>query len=229
MEREYVQLKTKDGVELYGTYVPAEKSDAPAVVLLHMMPATKESWEGFQEMLAESGFQSLAIDLRGHGESVFQNGQAIDYKQFSDAQQQEKAYDAEAAAGFFTAQGIPFASICFIGASIGANLALQEQAWHSEIKASVLLSPGLDYRGIVTEPSALAVREEQSVFLAGAKGDVRTAGESCADMAQILFDALPSKNKKIAIFEGAEHGTNLFPKHPGLEHEIIAWLAKIYL
>lgn len=229
MECEYIQLKTKDGVELYGTYVRVEKDDAPAIVLLHMMPATKESWEGFQEMLADSGFQSLAIDLRGHGESVFRNGQPIDYRQFSDVQQQEKVYDAEAATGFFIARGIPFELLCFVGASIGANLALQEQARHPEIKASVLLSPGFDYRGIVTEPLARAIREEQSVFLAGAKEDMQQPEDSCADMAQVLFDALVSKNKKIAIFEGAGHGTGLFAKHPGLEHEIIAWLTKIYL
>src|SRR3989344_3655754 len=87
---EYIQLKTKDGVELYGTYVRAGKDDAPAVVLLHMMPATKESWEGFQQMLADSGFQSLAIDLRGHGESVFRDGELLDYQAFTPEEHRAK-------------------------------------------------------------------------------------------------------------------------------------------
>jgi len=88
MER--IKFLTKDGVEIYGLYAEAESKNAPAVLLLHMMPAVKESWKEFQEKLREAGFQSLAIDMRGHGESIWKNGERIDYKNFTDAEQQEK-------------------------------------------------------------------------------------------------------------------------------------------
>ncbi len=227
MEQKHIQLKTKDGVLLYGAYVPATKHDAPAVVLLHMMPAVKESWAEFQDALSEAGFQSLAIDLRGHGESVMKDGRTIDYKQFTDREHQEKTYDAEAAVGFFLDRGVALSSIALAGASIGANLALQYQAEHGEVKASVLLSAGLDYRGIKTEPLVAKLMPEQAVFLAGARNDSR-GGASCADMAQALFDASKSKNKKIRIFDGSEHGTDMFKTHPELMSGIIAWLREIY-
>src|SRR3989344_5609072 len=99
MEQEHIQLKTRDGVLLYGAYVPAKKHDAFAVVLLHMMPAVKESWKEFQNKLSEAGFQSLAIDLRGHGESVQKGGERLDYRKFSDREHWEKIHDAEAAVG----------------------------------------------------------------------------------------------------------------------------------
>jgi len=223
-----VIFKTKDSVEIHGLYAPTENQSAPAVLLLHMMPAAKESWGQFQEKLREAGFQSLAIDERGHGESVWKDGERIDYKNFTDTEQQEKILDVEAAMRFLAEQGVELGQTAIVGASIGANLALQYQAEHGEIKATVLLSAGLNYRGVETEPSAKRVLPEQSVFLSGAKEDVRSSGASCADAAQTLFNLLPSKNKKIAVFEGREHGTDMFSAHRELADEIIKWLRDIY-
>ena len=223
-----VIFKTKDSVEIHGLYAPTENQSAPAVLLLHMMPAVKESWGEFQEKLRKAGFQSLATDMRGHGESVWRNGERIDYKNFTDAEQQEKILDVEAAARFLAEQGVEPGQIAIAGASIGANLALQYQADHGEIKATVLLSAGIDYKGIKTEPLSRRILPEQSVFLSGAKEDVRSSGASCADAAQTLFNLLPSKNKKIAVFEGKEHGTDLFIAHPEMMDNIIKWLREIF-
>ena len=226
MER--IKFLTKDGVEIYGLYAEAESKNAPAVLLLHMMPAVKESWKEFQEKLREAGFQSLAIDMRGHGESIWKNGERIDYKNFTDAEQQEKILDVETAMRFLAEQGAESESVAVAGASIGANLALQYQAEHSEIKAVVLLSSGVDYKGIKTEPLAMRVLPEQAVFLAGSKEDMRSSGASCADMAQIIFDLLPARDKKLKVFDGPEHGTDLFVTHPELMDEIVNWLRNIY-
>ena len=223
-----VIFKTKDSVEIHGLYAPTENPRAPAVLLLHMMPAGKETWREFQGKLREAGFQSLAVDERGHGESVWRNGERIDYKNFTDAEQQEKILDVEAAARFLAEQGVEPGQIAIAGASIGANLALQYQADHGEIKATVLLSAGIDYKGIKTEPLSRRILPEQSVFLSGAKEDVRSSGASCADAAQTLFNLLPSKNKKIAVFEGKEHGTDLFIAHPEMMDNIIKWLREIF-
>ena len=226
---EKVVFKTKDNVEIHGLFDEAVIAAAPAVLLLHMMPAVKESWGEFQEKLRKDGFQFLAIDERGHGESVWKNGERIDYKNFTDAEQQEKIRDVEAAMRFLSEQGIRAEQTAIVGASIGANLALQYQgADHSEIKATVLLSAGLNYRGVETESPAKRILPEQSVFLSGAKEDVRSSGASCADAANVLYDLLSSKNKKIAVFEGKEHGTDLFIAHPEMMDNIIKWLREIF-
>lgn len=223
-----VKFLTKDGVEIHGLCVEAEKQNAPTVLLLHMMPAVKESWEEFQKQLQKAGFQSLAIDLRGHGESVWKNGGRIDYEDFTDAQQQEKIYDIEAAIDFLKEHGMELKQVSLVGASIGANLALKYQAEHPEIKATVLLSPGLDYRGIKTEPLARNIAENQSVYLVGAREDNRSSGQSCADMVETLFGLLKSKNKKLKIVEGKEHGTDMFAANSGMIDEVMGWLNDIY-
>jgi alpha-beta hydrolase superfamily lysophospholipase len=68
---EKVNFKTKDGVTIVGNYFKPRKEHAPAFLLLHMMPATKESWNDFASHLQKEGFEVLAIDLRGHGESIY--------------------------------------------------------------------------------------------------------------------------------------------------------------
>lgn len=224
-----IKFLTKDEVEIYGLYAGEGSKNAPAVVLLHMMLAAKESWRNFQEKLAAAGFQSLAIDMRGHGESILKNGKTIDYKNFSDVEQQEKIYDVEASVNFLLEQGIGLEQISLAGASIGANLALQYQSEHPEIKASVLLSPGLDYRGVKTEPLARGIAGGQSVYLAGATEDFRSSGPSCADMAETLFNLLESENKKLKIIEGKEHGTDLFITYPELMGEAVEWMKDIYI
>ena len=47
-------------------------------------------------------------------------------------------------------QGIDLEKIGIIGASIGANLAIEYLFKKIFIKTAILLSPGLDYRGIKT-------------------------------------------------------------------------------
>ncbi|MBI3671574.1 alpha/beta fold hydrolase, partial [Candidatus Azambacteria bacterium] len=163
---EKVIFKTKDGVDIHGSYFKTGDNNAPAVILLHMMPATKESWYDMQEKMATAGFQSLAIDFRGHGESILKNGLEINYQNFNDKEQQEKIYDVEAAVKFFEEKGIPKGKISLVGASIGANLALQYQSENKEIKTSVLISPGLDYRGVTTEDKISKLSGEQSVLFA---------------------------------------------------------------
>jgi len=68
---EEITLTTQDDVRLYADYYKSSTLNAPAVLLLHMMPETKESWREFAKKLREVGFQVLAIDFRGHGKSEF--------------------------------------------------------------------------------------------------------------------------------------------------------------
>ncbi|MFA4890098.1 MAG: alpha/beta fold hydrolase [Candidatus Paceibacterota bacterium] len=206
-----VNLKTSDNINIAGDYYPTKEKNAPAIILLHMMPATKESWKDFAEKLNNTSFQCLAIDLRGHGESEGNRNYQASIK------------DVEAAADFFVSNGVLLENIFLCGASIGANLALQFQSEHLEIKASVLLSPGLDYQGMQTEPAAEKITENQAVFLAaGGESD-----EYSTETAKILFNMLKSKNKKLKVLENAGHGTDIFDSNPSLANEIILWIQSL--
>lgn len=215
-----INLKTSDNTNIAGDYYPVKEQNAPAAVLLHMMPATKESWRDFAEKLNKNGFQALAIDLRGHGES---DGGPNGFQKFSDREHQTSIKDVEAAVDFFTVQGLPLEKIFLIGASIGANLALQFQSEHPEIKKSVLLSPGLNYRSIETEPAAGKITGNQAVFLAAGGENDKYSTETT----QKLFNMLKSKNKELKILKNAGHGMDILKKEPPLANEIILWVQSL--
>ena len=84
---EKITIITEDKVEIVGSYLKAQRSKAIAL-LLHMLPATKESWSKFAELLADKGVSSLSIDLRVHGESVKKGDQILDYKLFENEDHQ---------------------------------------------------------------------------------------------------------------------------------------------
>lgn len=221
---EKIILKTRDGVEIVGDY--NEISDFKAVaVLLHMMPATRESWNGFSSELAESEFSSLAIDLRGHGES---QGGHEGYKQFTDVDHQRSILDVEAAISFLMDKGTPFEKIFLAGASIGANLALQYQTEHPEIKATILLSPGTDYKGIMGAELAKKLKNDQAIFVIGSEKDCGYKGGCAGEMAEKISQTAPVANKTVKIFNTSAHGTTLFLKYPELSTEIIKWLESVY-
>ncbi len=62
-----VSFTSRDGLKLAGDFVGDEKN--PPVVLLHGGGQTRHAWKKTQTALAEAGYLSLSMDLRGHGES----------------------------------------------------------------------------------------------------------------------------------------------------------------
>jgi len=207
-----VQFKTADGMNIVGDFYKSDKKTGLAALLLHMMPATRSSWDHFAEQLAGTGISSLAIDLRGHGES---QGGPEGFKSFTDQEHQASMKDVEA--GIWWLRDAGFKKIVFAGASIGANLALWRLAEGSdeEIKSAILLSPGLDYRGIKTEPLAQKLLPDKNIFI---------ISEMAGD-AQKIYDLTRAK-KQIKIIKERYHGTDILRAHPDIEKELMKWAAK---
>jgi len=228
-----VSLKTKDNLAIAADlYSPAEPRSW--LVLVHMMPATKESWFDFASNLTPLGYESLAIDLRGHGESITRtntdgtrtNAETLDYRTFSDEDHQKSILDLEAAVDYLVKErGATPEKISFIGASIGANLALEYLSAHPEFKTAVLLSPGLNYRGIETEPLVKKLKAGQKVFFIASRDDPNARNN--AEENQKLYDWVPAgAEKKIQIYETGGHGTTLLENQSELKDKILKFLQK---
>ncbi|MFC1769412.1 alpha/beta hydrolase [Nanoarchaeota archaeon] len=205
---EKITLTTKDNVQIIANYW---KGNEKGVLLLHMMPATKESWDEFANKLHEKGYSVLAIDLRGHGESG-----GSDYKSFTDEQHQASSLDVESAVEYLKGNGVTELSIA--GASIGANLALQYQGNNLDVKKSILMSPGTNYRGITTTQYALKIIGSQNVYLLGGKND----GNS-EKMVKEIANYIKG-DTTVKILESSAHGTNLFNEFPELLDELAEWI-----
>jgi dienelactone hydrolase len=219
-----VTFQTSDGVTIVGDYYSGPKG-GPTALLLHMRPAVRDSWELFATKLVEAGFSALAIDLRGHGESInTKDGRVLDYNKFSQEEEQESLKDLEAAVVWLKENhGLTDEKLVLAGASIGGNFALQYFAESPQSPATILLSAGVNYHGVLTLPSAQKLQPTQAVYVVAAKDDVRSGG-AADSMAQEIHDAVEGK-KALKIFDTGGHGTDIFKAHPECMDELITWLS----
>lgn len=204
---EKIYLTTSDEIKISGLFWDAK--GLVSVLLLHMMPATKESWTDLANRLVHRGVNVLAIDFRGHGESG-----GGDYQEFSDDDHQEYLIDAKAGAEFLK-EKYPKAEIGLIGASIGANIALQLMSDDPNYLIGVALSSGLNYHGVLAEGFVTNLNPSQKVLFVGSRDDGRTSGNNCGAMAEQLYELATSTKQKI-IYDTGGHGTNMFIAHPEL-------------
>ena len=71
LEPKVVTFATEDGVEIVADYyAPTGPAAAPVVILLHMYRSDRAAWKPLMPALHEAGFAVLAIDMRGHGDSI---------------------------------------------------------------------------------------------------------------------------------------------------------------
>lgn len=210
-------LKTSDGVNIaYDLYEVPDSNRW--LILVHMMPATRESWKEFAELGQKNNTASLAIDLRGHGQST---GGPDGYLKYTDADHQKSILDLDAAVNFLKNKGARAENIVIVGASIGANLALQYITQHPEIKRAVLLSPGFNYRGIETQPLAKKLQSGQAIWLVAAEDDQRSGGNA-GEIAKALYQLVPENvERRGTVFKKGGHGTEIFKAVPELMEKVL--------
>jgi dienelactone hydrolase len=200
-----IELITEDNVGIKATFYKGDK-DKPSIILIHMLNGNRNDWDDFAKILQEIGYNVVAIDSRGHGESD------LKWKSFSEDDFNKMVLDVKAAKVFLEDENL--GNIALIGASIGANTALNFAAQDNSIKTVILLSPGLDYRGVTT--SETIKQFTKPTLIVASEGDTFSADSSRT------LDSL-SQDSVLKIYEGSEHGTRLFGK-TDIDMVIIDWL-----
>lgn len=217
---ERIVFKTSDEVEVVGDWVTAPTTIG-AVILLHSFSTARQSWAAFQRTLAQRGLASLAIDLRGHGESTQgPDGSVLDYKKFVEDDHLSSMEDVRAAYEWIRNRGIERSRIAVVGASVGANLALRFLSEEPQMPAAALLSPGENFHGVETLDVAERIIPEQGVWLAASSGD----DEESAKAVTLLEPLLEIQHKSVERLQGAGHGTKLFDADAALMGKLADWL-----
>ena len=201
-----VTLKTEDGIMLKGTFYQGN-TNGKGIILLHMLGRTRRDWDAFASRLQrKEGYSVISIDSRGHGESSGDRG-------FVSGELNKMALDVKAAKQFLADKEISTVGIA--GASIGANTALNYAASDPSVKSIVLMSPGLDYRGVQTEQSSK--KYGGNVLVIASRED-----SYAADSSQALYGNIPGK-KQIKIYQGLGHGTAMLSSEE-VQSMIFDWL-----
>ncbi len=214
-QAERVVMQTDDGVDIIGDWYPVE-GGKQAGILLHAMPEDRKSFVGLAHALNKQGLSALAIDLRGHGESVNSLKGKLDYRKFSDNDHQQSIFDVQSARKFLEGKGFAKDAQFLIGASVGANLAMKYAAENKAVKAVIALSPGINYRGIETE--TLPYEDVASkIFLIAAQDDAYSAQ---------TIQELQKKNESftVKLYTSGGHGTDLLKNQSDLTTFILNFL-----
>lgn len=219
---ERITFKTADEVTIVGDWYTTPTMIG-AIVLFHMMRETKTSWAPLQSACAKRGIASLAIDLRGHGESTKgYEGAVLDHREFTDAEHRLSLNDAYTAVDWVANRGLDISRIALGGASFGANLAIATMVSRPSTPCGILLSPGADFRGIRALEESQNLPEYQALYIAAAEQDEQSF-KDC----QKLFEIAPVEKKIFLPYKGPAHGTDLFKTDSKLPDKIADWLLDI--
>lgn len=189
-----------------------------AVLLLHGLGTNLDEWYTFGKALRRDGWTTMALDLRGHGDSLYAGKEEVRWTEMNAEGRRSSFHDVEAAVRHLKVH-VPEAeqNLWIIGSSFGSSLALVYAAAHPDIQGAVLLSPGLIYGDIQTEEAARKFRSR--VLLAAAEDDFGAVQE-----AGNLFGWIPSQNKKMLTRPKGGHGAQMLDEAEDLKKEILEWL-----
>jgi pimeloyl-ACP methyl ester carboxylesterase len=172
-----------------------------------MYGQTRATWVELATRLQADGIASLAIDLRGHGET----GGAEDWILAS--QDVTAAYE-----WLGMRDDVDRDHLSVVGASIGANLAMVLGASDPTVDAIGLLSPGFDYFRVEIGV-AMLLYGDRPALLAATELDgysaqtVRTMADQATGPVELL------------VYSGSAHGTDMFDTEPGLIDSIVDFLS----
>lgn len=208
-----VGLVPEEGVSVSGRYYASPgKVEKRGVILLHMLGGTQNAWKPLVRSLHDANYEVMTLDFRGHGES------SGDWQAMTDAEYAKLVDDAAEAVEYLRDIDSDM-HIAVVGASIGANVAVQLADRDPSISAVALLSPALSYHGI-TITDAAATFDRPIYFITS-----QTDDQSLQATTE-LYESSSSAGKQLKSYKKGGHGTELLT-HQDLDDLLIDWFAEV--
>lgn len=225
--QEPVTLTTTDAdaVQIVGDFYPPPSDGAgkpPVVILLHMYKADRSTYAPLIPALNRRGIAALAIDLRGHGESI-QPTSATLAERIEQRERkvfQDMKFDVQAAYTWLAEQDrVDLTRFGLVGASVGCTVAFKYASEDCSVDAIVALSPGIKYMKLRSVPDIKKI-EGRDILLISPEEEIKNA--------QALKKANESAVIKTVTGTTAEggniHGTRMFGNVEGIENFIAGYL-----
>ena len=212
-----VDVTAPDGAALKATYYAAA-GPGPAVVLLHMCNATRESWDPVGRGLSAAGIHALALDYRGYGDSPGERHGTLPVPKRQALVTETWPGDVDAALAYLQSQpGVDKTRVGAAGGSCGVQQAVQLAGRHPDVRSLVLLAGGTDRAGL----DFLHATRWLPVFTAAAADDQYDS--QAPQLMKWLAELSGNPRNRFTGFADGRHGTEIFAPHPELVTAIVEW------
>lgn len=224
---ERVEYLAADKFKIVGNlYMPPKlnkKIRVPLIIFLHGISQSKKIWHPYAVKLAEKGYAVLAIDLRGHGESVINRKEKkLFWRSFSS--EDWKYIDSDVVNSIEALKTnhpqVDIAKILIVGSSMGSCVSVvTAEKLKDKVKGIVLISPFTNYKGIESRVSLVNYGDNPILII------VSKTDKSSFDASSELVKYSQGEHE-IVLVKNAGHGTFMLKFEPKLEQIIYDWVDK---
>ncbi len=222
--RTKIELEAKDGFLLVGDlYFAQQKKPArPLVILLHSFDSKAANWGNLPEDFRVKNYNVLALDLRGHGRSVYtKNLRFKSRMNFEKADWVKFPIDVVTSLDYIKKNypQIDTNEVYLIGADLGANTAvLAASIMKIKPKKMVLISPYVSFKNL---DIALVVPRLNTIpmMVMASRADKYSYSQS-----DIIYRLIHSP-KIFKLYEQGGSGNLLLKRNPASYNEIINYIS----
>lgn len=221
-----IEAQTKDAKIIKATisYVKiAGVKNYPTVVLLHSLGYTSKGWGNLTNDLNNAGYLVIAIDLRGHGKSVYDAGlRQKSWIYFKPKAFQKFPTDVITVLNESQKQckKVSLNNLAIVGADVGANTAvLVAKALPKKPKALVLISATSNFKDLYI-PVAMAQMGKIPILSMASTKD-RFCMQEQQNLSKFAQGGFYAKN-----YPQGGMGMTLLKVNPSMSQDITRWLLK---
>ena len=235
-----VSFAAVDEVEVgasFGLPPKGSSTELPVVILVHDLARNRFDWlfSGIFESFLERGYLPLAIDLRGHGDTLLpDDGRESPFLTLEDLD--DFHLDVRAALTWLRNEpSVDISRVAVVGAGVGGNVAyVSIGAFPDDLRAGVAVSPGLWDTllqplvvGLGVDPFTphhMLYMVASNDLLAISETEALSYAAHASELASLTADP-----KQVAIFEDqTDHGLNLLLGETSINQEaldvLLGWL-----
>ncbi len=211
-----IEFTTKDKFILAGNiYLANPRTNKPLVVALHSFSLNGSAWEPLAEKLRLRGYNVLAMDLRGHGRSVYnENLQLKSRYKFTYKDWQKLPKDVVESINYVKSN-YPYVNcndIIIVGADIGASAGvLAGGPLKKQPLKIVMISPMLNFKGLYTPNRVVSYTTSKFMILLS-KSD------------KVLFNFHTQTKPLIKEYPFGGPGNQLLKANPGAIDDIVNFI-----
>lgn len=212
-----------DGAVINATYYGCGEPDRPTIFLIHDIGGNREQWSEFAKYLRDKGFNVMAPDLRGHGESTnsLEAGVHYDWREMDPEDFEEVGRDIEAGAKWIRdtdeegeKNTDASTGAALIGVGRGGQFALNQASRMSrkdqktlQFLSACMISPIMD-TVLDLEQVAENWGDVRPIMFAGSEGD-----GNAVNAIDKLMERRPENGMEVMV-DGSDQGVSLVKKDP---------------